>query len=535
MGKSIRAIKWFILCLVVVNFFGCTSQSPKNLSTKYNVKFTTVNQALAMQIINGNIDQDIVEEYKETDSFRNLYAVITKGTINNWSAGRLEREIENAVRDWKTEKIEAPKRAAREAKKRTQEAKLKSIRIKKEAKLKAIRIKNIESNIAIQVSKINPDWGTLTKAALTKQINHKANKLKEEFGYILQTKNTSYPEFNLHDIRKDQDISNTSNIEFNNTNIGKKSQYDVYVLSTRSIVMAKKKDKNKHSKYISGYQDVTNPEYERLKSILAIKSAEVDSARYIHQNDSKAVEVDYFRMGYVGTKWNLYKPDVLTRETATNNLRWAEASLNSASDDLTHESPTIRKPQYQSYTYTETKFDIDKIANLLYAVVDNNSNYIYVYKNDFKESFKFTTAIGLHEEDLSSEYDTQERVELNLTNPTVIAKNSVLTGDNLKLIYKGKFDTMEKIFANKDVEKFIMLSDKVVDADTLFGKTPSSSGDSNNLSDANEDLFVYAMKEIDTGKYDKSLWIKAFALSGGNKEKQKAEYLQLRVKQLMQD
>ncbi len=47
-----------------------------------------------------------------------------------------------------------------------------------------------------------------------------------------------------------------------------------------------------------------------------------------------------------------------------------------------------------------------------------------------------------------------------------------------------------------------------------------------------ESLFLEANEELETGKMNKSLWIKALAIVGGDKEKAKHKYILLRVEQI---
>ena len=53
----------------------------------------------------------------------------------------------------------------------------------------------------------------------------------------------------------------------------------------------------------------------------------------------------------------------------------------------------------------------------------------------------------------------------------------------------------------------------------------------NELADVSDDVFVIVARELATGKADKALWTKAFALEDSDEKKTKAHYIRLRVAQ----
>lgn len=301
--------------------------------------------------------------------------------------------------------------------------------------------------------------------------------------------------------------------------------YDVYVIKAELNIDNDTTVDVKYSKYHSGMESVHNPAYEDAEVALERAKSNFQYAQTVWESNRGAV-----------IKWGgKYEPDTYTRNKARNSLQDAKQRLDIAILHLGNTPLTIRTPSIKDYSFNIDNVTVLKTVEYVFCVVNKSSNNVYVYQGRLQEGQKFKIPSGIHDKDIMVDreidiYQSKEELQKYIDSKVVISGDVIYHDELPEHLYSGKYLGLDNVFSN--IGTLFSLPKSGANANVNL-VSDNDFTNNHSVDDADPALFVKAMNEIENSTYDKSIWVKSFALSEGNLERQKAIYIKLRVKQLM--
>ena len=193
---------------------------------------------------------------------------------------------------------------------------------------------------------------------------------------------------------------------------------DVVILINETVSKLDRKSRQytpKTSRYLSGYREIYNPEYDKAR-------LELDNLRN-RRSDA---------MGTVNTSMLLGVAGIFTGLAAASEADHLEAQINELSANATNIPRMIDKPVYTDYKYRVIGIKDTKVASVQYFIIDRRAGTYFEDVFDIVHQKDFKVAYGVKEKDpKAAEILTSFMTEKDLRNwekqPVEVKLSDLLT------------------------------------------------------------------------------------------------------------